>query len=137
MNRFDLRELAEARLTDATVLLGARRWAGAYYLAGYAIECGLKACIAKGTNQDDFPVKARVLDSYSHDIAKLVGVAGILRDLQTETENDGAFSGNWGVVSQWTEESRYTDPTEQEARELMEAISDPEHGAMRWLRTKW
>jgi hypothetical protein len=27
----------------------------AYYLAGYALECGLKACIAKLMNPDDFP----------------------------------------------------------------------------------
>src|SRR5689334_13393852 len=38
-------ELAERWLVDADTLLNDRRWGAAYYLAGYAVECGLKACI--------------------------------------------------------------------------------------------
>jgi hypothetical protein len=45
VNRVQLRQLAEDRLLDAERLLTGGRWAGAYYLAGYAVECGLKACI--------------------------------------------------------------------------------------------
>jgi hypothetical protein len=45
MNRAQLRQLAEDRVLDAACLLAGGRWAGAYYLAGYAVECGLKACI--------------------------------------------------------------------------------------------
>jgi hypothetical protein len=45
MNRAELQQLAEDRRLDAEALLAAQRWAGAYYLAGYAVECGLKACI--------------------------------------------------------------------------------------------
>lgn len=50
MNRTQLQILAEERARDAEALLNAGRWSGAFYLAGYAIECGLKACIAKLTN---------------------------------------------------------------------------------------
>jgi len=32
---------------------------GAYYLAGYAVECALKACIAKGTQRFEFPDKRK------------------------------------------------------------------------------
>jgi hypothetical protein len=45
MNRVQLRQLAEDRILDAACLLAGDRWAGAYYVAGYAAECGLKACI--------------------------------------------------------------------------------------------
>src|SRR5689334_10545399 len=45
VNRAQLRQLAEDRILDAERLLAAGRWGGAYYLAGYAVECGLKACI--------------------------------------------------------------------------------------------
>ncbi len=40
------------RREDAEVLHGSGRWAGATYLAGYAIECSLKAliCSFEGTN---------------------------------------------------------------------------------------
>ncbi len=40
-------------MRDAEVLLDAGQWSGAYYLAGYAVECGLKACAAEMTNQHD------------------------------------------------------------------------------------
>ncbi len=33
---------------------------GAYYPAGYSVECGLKACIAKGVQRYDFPDKRSV-----------------------------------------------------------------------------
>src|SRR5437868_6200615 len=45
VNRAQLRQLAEDRILDAGCLLAGGRPAGAYYLAGYAVECGLKACI--------------------------------------------------------------------------------------------
>src|SRR2546425_2666201 len=55
MTRTDLQLLAEERLSDAQVLLANGRFGAAYYLAGYAIECALKACIAKLTKAEDFP----------------------------------------------------------------------------------
>jgi len=57
INRQKLQELALMRIAEAKVLFNASHFAGAYYLAGYAIECGLKACIAKTVNQYDFPSK--------------------------------------------------------------------------------
>ncbi len=42
---------------DAAALLQAGRYAGAYYIAGYVIECALKACIARNTRQGEFPPK--------------------------------------------------------------------------------
>ena len=47
-------------------------WAdGAYYLAGYAIECALKACIAKATRRYDFPDRKKVDASHTHDLREL------------------------------------------------------------------
>jgi len=50
LNRPQLHQLAEDRVLDAKALLDAGRWSGAYYLAGYAIECGLKACVLAYVN---------------------------------------------------------------------------------------
>jgi len=36
MDRAELQQLAKDRILDAKALLAAKRWAGAYYLAGYA-----------------------------------------------------------------------------------------------------
>jgi HEPN domain-containing protein len=43
----ELKKLARIRLADANALYEARRYAGAYYMAGYAIECAIKAILAK------------------------------------------------------------------------------------------
>lgn len=47
MDRKKLQWLAEERLKDAKALLGRKRWSGAYYLCGYAVECALKACLLR------------------------------------------------------------------------------------------
>src|SRR5712692_7302814 len=65
MNRNDLRRLARIRLKEARVLLKAACYDGAYYLCGYAVECGLKACIAKATRRSEFPDLEKVKASYT------------------------------------------------------------------------
>ena len=66
VDRRGLQELSKVRLKEARALLRAGMHDGAYYLAGYAVECGLKACIAKTTLRHEFPDKKRVDSSYSH-----------------------------------------------------------------------
>jgi hypothetical protein len=51
----EFQAMAEVRLNDAETLLAAGLWDGAYCLAGYAVECGLKANIAKGAGRRAFP----------------------------------------------------------------------------------
>jgi hypothetical protein len=48
VNRTDLQELADIRIEEAAALLALTppKPDGAYYLAGYAVELALKACIA-------------------------------------------------------------------------------------------
>jgi HEPN domain-containing protein len=55
VNRKDLQRLARTRLSEARVLLSAKKYDGAYYLAGYAIEFALKSCVAKQVKKFDFP----------------------------------------------------------------------------------
>jgi HEPN domain-containing protein len=45
--RAEFQELAETRLKEAKALLDLGMWNGSYYLAGYAVEVVLKACIIK------------------------------------------------------------------------------------------
>jgi hypothetical protein len=137
VNRGDFQILAEIRLTDAQALLAAAQWSGAYYLAGYAVECALKARIARDTNQHDFPNKARAIASHTHKLGELVGLAGLGAALQTEITNDNAFAGFWGVATQWNEYTRYDQWTQQQAALMVEAVGDPAHGVLRWLRTVW
>jgi HEPN domain-containing protein len=45
VNRLEWQQLAERWLVDAKCLLDGHRWDAAYYVAGYAVECGLKSCV--------------------------------------------------------------------------------------------
>jgi HEPN domain-containing protein len=137
MNRNDLRELFLIRLKEAKVLLQNKNYDGAYYLCGYAIECGLKACIAKKTKRHDFPDKNTVNESYTHDLTKLVKAAGLGLELDKEIKNAPVFKTNWSIVRDWSEASRYNKYTEKEASDLLSAVSDKKHGVIKWLKLHW
>ena len=77
MNKTDLQQLADDRVLDAEALLTAGRWSGAYYLSGYAVECALKACIAKQTNGHDFPDKIVVHKLRRIILTELLDLAGL------------------------------------------------------------
>lgn len=136
MNRGDLKNLALTRLKEVEVLLKNRQYSGAYYLSGYVIECALKACIAKQTHKFDFPDKKNVIDSYTHDLEKLVKVAKLDTQLKSAL-NDPNFSSRWSVVKDWSEESRYQKYNRQKSLDIYSAITDPNHGVLQWLQQHW
>jgi len=49
VTKAEWQRIAEERVHDSAALLSTRRWSAAYYLAGYAVECGLKACVLRKT----------------------------------------------------------------------------------------
>lgn len=137
MNRNDLRDLAHIRLREAQVLLKKGCYEGAYYLCGYAVECGLKACIAKKTKLYDFPDKNAVNASYTHNLLNLVKTAGLGRTLEEETKKDKIFESNWAVVKDWTESSRYERLSEKKAKDLYSAAINRKHGVLQWIKQCW
>src|SRR3990172_12720968 len=98
MNRTDFQALAAKRATEAQVLLEAGCFDGAYSLAGYAVECALKSCIARQTREHDFPDKSLVNQMYTHNLDKLVGVAALQRDLEEASRGDPALAQRWALV---------------------------------------
>jgi hypothetical protein len=96
----------------------------------------LKACIARKTNQDDFPPR-EAARYYVHDIPKLLDGAGLGPALEQEASQDANFKTYWAAVKDWTEESRYQDRGQKEAEEILSAIHDPDHGVLRWLKRSW
>ena len=70
------RQIADLRLDEAKVLLRENQPSGAYYLAGYAIECALKAIIAKQFRGDEIPDKALVNRVDTHDLSELLSACG-------------------------------------------------------------
>ena len=136
-NRRDLQELARIRLREARLLLRAGMWDGAYYLAGYAAECGLKACIAKMVRRYDFPDRNLANESWKHDLDALVRTAGLSADLRASMAADPVFERYWGVAKDWKETSRYERRTRREAEGLILAVGDPRHGVLKWIRRYW
>ena len=133
-----MQELARLRLREARVLLKNQCFAGAYYLAGYAVECALKACIAKRTTRHEFPDRKLVNDIHTHDLKELVKLAGLSAEHVREMRTNRAFEVNWGVVKDWRPERRYTRTTSKvEARDLYGAIAARKNGVLAWIRPRW
>lgn len=138
MNRRDLQQLSQLRLEEAQALLKAAFPAGAYYLAGYSIECALKACIARSVQQYDFPDKNRVNQSYVHDIVQLLKTAGLEGALAGDMESDPSLASNWAKVKDWNEAKRYDHAISlTDAEEMLEAVSHLTNGALQWLTRHW
>lgn len=135
MNRTDLQTLAEERLGDARVLFSNGRFGAAYYVVGYAVECGLKACIAKLTKAEDFYDKTLAKNIFKHDLEELANYARF--DVKQLSAKDSDFAANWAQVKDWSEESRYEGHSQIEAEQMIKAVADPDHGVIQCIRQYW
>jgi hypothetical protein len=95
------------RLKEAKALLAAELPDGAYYLAAYAVECALKACIAKRTREHDFPEKKLVNESHTHDLKILLRLAGLSDRLKIDIDCKVISESSWETIERWSEQSRY------------------------------
>ena len=137
MNRDGFKRITRIRLTETRILLRTKHYDGAYYLCGYAVECALKACIAKQTKRYEFPDKDKVRDSYTHKLSQLVKLAGLQTALELESASNPGFGVNWATVKDWSEESRYAEHSEQTARDLYAAVTSRKNGVLTWIKQYW
>jgi hypothetical protein len=137
MTKAELEAFSDMRLMDAILLLQSGRHSGAYYLAGYAIELGIKVCIAKVFEANKIPDKAFVNAVYSHKLDDLLGIAGLKKQLQDDMNGDADLSAAWGTVSKWNEASRYSLWDVFAAASLIDAVGNPKHGVLQWLKKHW
>ncbi len=136
LDRESFQSLALSRLEDAEVLVANQRFAAAFYLVGYVVECGLKACIARKTREHEFPNRSRVIKSYSHDLTQLREVAQV--PFKEEFASDRRLEENWSLVgNNWSEQKRYEMAAKTEAEDLLRAVNDPDHGVLQWLQKYW
>jgi hypothetical protein len=135
LTRRDFQRLAELRAREAA-LLRSRHPIGSYYLSGYAVECALKACIAKRTRRYEFPPKAKYAhEIYTHKLESLLKLAGLDKQLDNEMAINLALARNWGVVKGGDEESRYRS-SGLNGRDLHAAIAGPD-GVLLWIKQYW
>lgn len=142
MDRKKLQRLAKERLQDAKALLGRKRWGCSYYICGYAIECGLKACLLRhlgesGSLYGDPAYLKKLAECWTRDLVKLVGLAGLETEFGTARGANVALDRHWVVAKEWKETARYDEKNEAQARELFEAVSHNPDGVFRWVQSHW
>ena len=120
MNRIELQEISEIRLRESKALLSAGFAEGAYYLAGYAVECALKACIAKRTREHDFPEKKQVNDSHTHDLGKLLNLAELKDELDGVIGADPAMASALDEIQDWSETTPVSEKDSSRGRSVVE-----------------
>jgi HEPN domain-containing protein len=118
-NRNDLRKLARARIKDALTLFGGRRYDGALYLCGYAIEYALKARICTTLGWSNYPPaeKGDYRSFISHDFDHLLRLSSREKAIKT------AHVNLWSKARTWKPELRYEPVgtvSRQSAREMIE-----------------
>jgi len=139
-NRAEFQRLADEWIVDAEALLNAGRWSAAFYLAGYAVECALKACVLAyvAKNPDIIFKEKRFSDScWTHDVESLLRLADLGNARDAQSTVSAAFGLNWQTAKDWDPEIRYLGATEIAARKLFAAITDPVDGVLQWIKSHW
>tara|TARA_Y100000815_G_C13275647_1_gene474828 strand:+ start:202 stop:600 length:399 start_codon:yes stop_codon:yes gene_type:complete len=116
----ELRKRAKAKLKDAEILLENRRFDGAVYLGGYAIELILKARTCRTLNWNEFPETRGEFQNYNsfktHNLEVLLHLSGLESKIKISHFID------WNNVNQWNPEMRYSDIGNISAREAEEML---------------
>ena len=128
----EFQRLTDTRLAEAKLLLRGGHWDGAYYLAGYAVECAFKVILTTQlTSLGGVPDRGDVSSFYQHNLAELRNLAG----LESAMTSDPSLKQSWIVITQWSERTRYEfDKTQQQAEDLLTAI---EKVVLPWIKIHW
>src|SRR4051794_4445584 len=101
----ELCKIAQARLRDAQALTTAKRYDGATYPAGYAVEIALKARTCKSLKWQGFPETTKEFEGLitfkTHKLPLLLKLSG-----REELIKQRVFV-EWSAVSSWDPETRY------------------------------
>jgi len=138
MNRATFQRISEIRRKEALALLKEGHYPGSYYLVGYAVECALKACVAKQVRRYDYPDRKLANEVFTHDLEKLMRLSGLAPELAKEMETNKPLELNWAVIKDWSESARYEiGITENQARDLYAACTTRGNGVLNWIRRRW
>ncbi len=138
MTRADLQQLVRDRIREAKALLAARCWSGAYYLAGYIVECALKSCIINHLMlTDEFPEKRFSEQCWTHNLVQLLALAGLKPALERAFVGNPVLAAYWDVVKDWNEGTRYRHMPRTKAQYLIRAITDKKQGVLQWIKGHW
>ena len=103
--RNELRKIAHTRLKEAEVLYQNKKYDGAIYLCGYAVEAVLKSRICRTLKWTGFPQSRSEFQSYqsfrTHDLDILLNLSGI------EAKILDQYPAQWAIAKKWSPEMRY------------------------------
>ena len=116
-----LQSLFDVRRVDARVLLKAKRYTGALYLGGYALECLLKAAICQQLNRSHYPV--RQARYRTHDLIALKTLCSVVLPIDDDPDAARHFRT---INSVWTVSIRYEGPSLRvtSVRRFLDALDD-------------
>jgi hypothetical protein len=140
MTRADWQQIAEERAKDAQALIAASQWSGAFYLAGYAVECGLKSCVLRRLSAMPeliFLEKRFSEKCWTDNLEDLVELADLVSARAGAVAVNATLGTNWQTVGEWSEQDRYRMKTETQARELVIAVTDNASGVLSWIKGHW
>src|SRR5438093_12006365 len=103
----ELRDMAAARVLDAKSLLRAKRFDGAVYIVGYAVELKLKARVAAALfAKSGFPETEAEFQSLrdlkTHDLPKLLSLTNRKARIQARSKSEWSY-----FLDNWSPQARY------------------------------
>jgi HEPN domain-containing protein len=95
------RKLAQSRLAEARILLSNRKYDGAAYLCGYAIELILKSRICRNLGWSIYLVSRNYESFKTHNLEVLINLSGRLQKIHPK------WAAEWGQFQHWNPNQRY------------------------------
>ena len=100
-NLEDFLVLRKRYLNSAEVLFDFGHYDVAYYLAGYSVECAIKAVICKRIRPNEFPPPNVNSSHYVHDIKQLIKTAKLEDDLNYDMDRYSDLKMSFMVLKDW------------------------------------
>lgn len=148
--RIEFHRLAVLRLEEASVLLARNYPDGAFYLAGYAVECALKAAICRTLDIDDFfdtysskthsaKVKDDIVQKFkTHDFGTLLVLSGLYFKLESDLLGDDRLKYSWSTIraQAWSEQHRYERTGQKTVAAVTNFINSVRY-LLQWIKHYW
>jgi hypothetical protein len=74
---------------------------------------------------------------YTHDLVKLMDIAGLKPALTERVRSEPLFERSWTVVSSWSETARYRRVADSDAALMVWATGNVDHGLLPWIELHW
>jgi len=138
----EIKDIADSRIQEATLLHNNGFYDASIYLAGYSIELILKAKICQILDIPDFFHQNSGINRglsrgfKTHDLEDLIVLSGLKNKFQLAKGNNRNLMTNWSIICEWSENKRYCacgTCNVQESLNFLQAITDSTNGIKSWI----